>query len=682
MNPIRDFDLIFPREYLRAALIVSLLSVWVLVGLFYYLNRYTKRHYFTIWTAAWLFYALWLTLGITFPNPSPTSFMFVLRHWCVSISAVFLLWGSLVFLEQRAPQRYFGLLIAFLLTWTYVGRQVVHNPMYIQVPVFVLIGLGSMFSGLSFYRLKLDRQFVAAGMLLLGFFLWGIYLMTYPFTLNYTALFNAGFLCSAVLQLFIAVSMIVLVLEEARHINEQVLEQIRCADEEKRDLQIKIVSAEAKCRSLFEVARSREDLQNAYDELRQTQQSVVQQERLRALGQMASGVAHDINNALSPIMAFSEMLLKKEANLSEHSRKNLNHIQTAAEDIAQIVTRMSEFYRRREQDDQLSSISIASLVGQVIDLTSPCWRDIPQGHGTLIQIEQRLDDPLPEFYGNGSDLREALTNIVLNAVDALPKGGVITISGRTICTEGAASSNSGPTHLVLEVADNGIGMDEKTRQRCLEPFFSTKRERGGTGLGLAMVYGMIERHEGHIEISSQPNKGTTVRLVLPLRRRPDSKPPAVASVDAQASEHLRVLCIDDEPLLRELLKEVLEFHHHEVKTAGGGQEGLDEFMNARGDGRSFDAVITDLGMPGVNGRQVAEKIKAESPGTPVIMLTGWANMLEDQRENVDRADAILSKPPRASELVETLTRLTGCQTRTQNIGAQTKGSPGTSNLKN
>src|SRR5215470_10460478 len=122
MNGLRGFDIIFPRKYLLAALLVSLLSVWVLVGLFYYLNRYTKRYYFTIWTAAWLFYACWLTLGISTPNPSAESFVPVLQQWCVSLSAVFLMWGSLSFLEQPASQCLLGLFMAFLLTWSYVGR--------------------------------------------------------------------------------------------------------------------------------------------------------------------------------------------------------------------------------------------------------------------------------------------------------------------------------------------------------------------------------------------------------------------------------------------------------------------------------------------------------------------------------------------------------------------------------
>ncbi|HEV2209831.1 MAG TPA: ATP-binding protein [Verrucomicrobiae bacterium] len=657
MNMVHGFDIVFPREYLRAALIVSLLSVWVLVGLFYYLNRYTKRYYFTIWTAAWLFYALWLTIGIMAPEAGPRSFVIVLRQWCVSLSAVFLLWGSLTFLEMQARQTLFGLFMAFLLTWSFVGRTLVADTFYIQMPIFCLIGLASMFSGVSFYRLRQHRQFVAVGMLFLGFVLWGIYLMTYPFTQKFHTLFNAGFLVSAVLQLFIAVSMIVLVLEEARHINEQVRHEVETVSSEKRELQLRVLSVEERCRSLFEQAHSRKELQSAYEELRQTQQSVVQQERLRALGQMASGIAHDINNALSPIMAFSEMLLLKETQLAATSRKNLEHIRTSAEDIAQIVTRMSEFYRRREHKDELRLVPVSRLLQQVIELTSPCWQAIPQGRGSGIQVQTRFDDPLPELYCNESEVREALTNVVLNAVDALPNGGWIKLSARALNSPGR-KSDAPATHLIIEVVDNGIGMDENTRQRCLEPFFSTKRERGGSGLGLAMVYGAMERHEGQIEVQSELSKGTTIRLIFPVREPPTLHQP-VSPTRSQNPAALRVLCVDDEPLLRELLKEILEFHHHHVQTADGGRAGLDLFSQARARGEPYDVVITDLGMPEINGREVAEKVKQESPQTPVIMLTGWGTMLEERGESVAKVDVVLSKPPRVNELVDALTQVTG-----------------------
>jgi signal transduction histidine kinase/ActR/RegA family two-component response regulator len=658
VNEIKGFDIIFPREYMRAALLVSLLSVWVLVGLFYYLNRYTKRYYFTIWTAAWLFYACWLTIGISIPTPDPESFVTILRQWCVAISAVFLMWGSLAFLEIQAPQTLLGLFMGFLLIWSYAGRAVLRDPFYVQVPLFGLIGLASMFSGWSFYRLRKDRQFVAVGLLFLGFFLWGVYLISYPFSQEYAMLTHAGFLFSAVLQLFIAVSMIVLVLEEARHINEQVLEEIKTINTEKRELQLKVLSAEAQCRSLFHQAQLREQLQSAYDELRQTQLSVMQQERLRALGQMASGIAHDINNALSPVLAFSELILRKETNLSATSRKNLENIHTSAEDIAQTVARMSEFHRRREHHDELRAVSINALVQQVVELTSPCWRDISQSHGIVIQVQTFFAESLPELYCNESELREALTNLVLNSVDALPSGGLITLSTRAMSLPNVSPLGRHPTHLLIEVRDNGIGMDENTRQRCLEPFFSTKRERGGSGLGLAMVYGTVERHEGRIEIKSELHKGTTIELIFPLRQAPQPSSTPVATHTEPASS-LRILCIDDEPLLRELLKELLELHQHQVTTADGGQVGLDAFGEASKRGAPFDVVLTDLGMPGINGHEVTERIKAQSPTTPVIMLTGWGAMLQETGGSVDKVDALLSKPPRATELFDTLAKVTG-----------------------
>jgi signal transduction histidine kinase/ActR/RegA family two-component response regulator len=656
MQFVHEFDSIFPREYLRAALLVSLLSVWVLVGLFYYLNRYTKRYYFTVWTTAWLFYALWLTLGINIANPDSGSVVPVLRLWCICLSAAFLLWGSVSFLEMKAPQDLFGWFIAFLLIWSYAARFVVDDPFNVQWPVFVLIGLASMFAGFSFYRLRKQRRFVAVSLLVFGFCLWGVYLISYPISQKYSSLVTAGFLFSAVLQLFIGVSMIVLVLEEARLINQQILQEVDSVNSEKRELQLKVLSAEDKCRSLFEQARSRTELQAAYDELRQTQESVVQQERLRALGQMASGIAHDVNNALSPVLAFSELLLKKEPNLSASGKKHLANIRVSAEDIAQIVARLGEFYRRHDNSEARHSVSPTKLMEQVKELTSPCWHDIPESHGVAIQVQSRFDQFLPSLYCNEFEIREALTNMILNSVDAMPRGGLITLGACSVSLPDTLGQNGKATHVILEVSDNGIGMDENTRQHCLEPFFSTKRLRGGSGLGLAMVYGTAQRHRGRIEIESEVDKGTTVRLILPLSPPPQSKI-AVVGGASQPDRSLRVLFIDDEPLLREMIQEVLSFHQHQVESAEGGEAGVAMFEKAKAKGQPFDVVITDLGMPGMDGKQVAERIKASSPKTPVILLTGWGMMLEEKGEGMSNVDALMNKPPRANDLLQVLAKV-------------------------
>src|ERR1039458_1349389 len=348
MMKLNHVGLAFPQDspgYLQAALMVSLLSVWVLVGLFFYLNRYTRREYFTIWTAAWLFYALWLTLGLRMEKPVPGDLVFMVKECCVSISAVFLLWGSLRFLSLPVRQTSFGVFMLFLVVWTFVSPQVSTNLLQIQLPIFILLGLSSLFAGFCFFRLRKQKAFVGAGMLSLGFLLWGVSLATYPLTElpQYANLYRDGLFVAAVLQLFIAVSMIVLVLEEVRQHAEQVRAEIAAVRQEKEALQVKVLTAKEECQSLYDQVRLTEGTQKAYEELRRAQQAVVQQERLRALGQMASGVAHDINNALSPIMAYSELLLGTLPDLPEAQRQRLQRINQAASDVAQIVARMREF---------------------------------------------------------------------------------------------------------------------------------------------------------------------------------------------------------------------------------------------------------------------------------------------------------------------------------------------------
>ncbi len=401
-------------------------------------------------------------------------------------------------------------------------------------------------------------------------------------------------------------------------------------------------------------AQLHSELERAYNELRQTQQTVMQQERLKALGQMASGIAHDINNALSPVVGFSELLMRGETTLTENGRKHLRYIRTAGEDIAHIVARLREFYRRREDTESLQKINLNTLGEQVIDMTRPRWRDIPQSRGITVETVGDFTPNVPDMIGIESEVREALTNLVLNAVDALPNGGKITLRTRVFERDICPGSDQYPTQIVVEVSDTGIGMSEETRTRCLEPFFSTKGKRG-TGLGLAMVYGVMERHEGRIEIASEPGRGTTFRLFFPVRNKSHGVNDSQA--DDPAPTPLQILCIDDEPLLRDLLKEMLERDGHAVEVCDGGQSGLDTFRQARQQGRPFDVVITDLGMPYVDGRQVAKTLKQESPGTPIVMLTGWGAFMKDDTTAPVQVDSVLSKPPRSKELRETLCRL-------------------------
>lgn len=401
--------------------------------------------------------------------------------------------------------------------------------------------------------------------------------------------------------------------------------------------------------------RLHKNLEKAYNELRQTQAAVLQQERLKALGQMASGIAHDVNNALSPVVGFSEIILHGGYGLNLEGEKYLKYIRTAGDDIAHIVARLREFYRAREENESLQPLNLNALAEQVVDMTRPRWRDIPQSKGITIEVRTEFEPEVPKLAGIESEIREALTNLVLNAVDAMPEGGRITLRTSVL---GRENEGEYPTQVVMEVSDTGTGMNEETRKRCLEPFFSTKGKRG-TGLGLAMVYGVIERHQGNIEIQSELGKGTTFRLFLPVYTK--SGKDNQEEENNVAIEPLQILCIDDEPLLRELIKQILERDGHEVEVSDSGQSGLDEFRIARERGRPFDVVITDLGMPYLDGRQVAKALKQESPTTPVIMLTGWGAFMKEDGNLPEEVDGIISKPPRARELRKTLSRFHSAQ---------------------
>jgi signal transduction histidine kinase/ActR/RegA family two-component response regulator len=383
-------------------------------------------------------------------------------------------------------------------------------------------------------------------------------------------------------------------------------------------------------------------LQAAYQDLRHTQQSALQQERLRALGQMASGIAHDINNAISPIALYTDSLLERETQLGETARNQLVTIQRAIHDVAATVARMREFYRVREPQVQLAPVHLNALVQQVVELTRPRWSALPQQRGITIEMLQELQPGLPPIQGAGNEIREALTNLVFNAVDAMPQGGLLTMRTRVL-PEG---------RVAVEVQDTGIGMDEDSRRRCLEPFFTTKGERG-TGLGLAMVYGMAQRHGAQIDIRSVPGLGTCVQLSFnathSVEATPEPQPVA-------APRGLRILLVDDDPVLLRSLRDILEQDGHEVAAAGGGQQGIHMARAAIDQGRPFAVTITDLGMPHVDGRQVARTVKALAPRTPVIMLTGWGQRLISEGDVPPEVDMVLSKPPRVRELREALAR--------------------------
>ena len=382
------------------------------------------------------------------------------------------------------------------------------------------------------------------------------------------------------------------------------------------------------------------DMKEAYDALQHSRKIALQQERLRAMGQMASGIAHDINNALGPISIYSELLLEQEDGLSTRGQRFLETIKTAAGDIVHTVDRMRQFYRKPEDNMALQPVELKQICEQVIDLSRPRWKDIPEQKGIVIDIQTAFQPDLPPIAGIDSELREALTNLVFNAVDAMPHGGVLRIATafRDEC-------------VFLEVRDNGVGMDEATLACCLEPFFTTKHERG-TGLGLSMVHCVMERRHGKLQIESTPEKGTTMILVFPIFR--DQQTASRSASPVQPVSSLSILCIDDEARIRMAMKDLLEGDGHRVTLAEGGMQGINLFREALEKGEAFDLVFTDLGMPHMDGRQVAAAIKRFKPDTPVILLTGWGKTMNADNVIPENIDQLLAKPPNINEIRQVL----------------------------
>jgi signal transduction histidine kinase len=373
--------------------------------------------------------------------------------------------------------------------------------------------------------------------------------------------------------------------------------------------------------------QSNRQLASALGQLKAAQDEIVERERMLALGRMANGIAHDFNNTLAPIVGFSELLLMKPEIVADKvkARSYLEMIHTASKDSARVVSRLREFYRFREKDEIFTPVVLNDVILQVVSMTQPRWKDQALAAGVNIEIRSELGN-IPSVPGNEAEIREAITHLVFNAIDAIPKRGVITISSEV---QGRWA--------VITVTDTGVGMTEEVRQKCMEPFFTTKQDQG-TGLGLGTVYGTVRRHDGHVDIQSEPNRGTSVALSFPLDRQ--ERAPEAPKVPSSSMGGLRILVVEDEPLVREVIGVYLAEDKHEVITANDGRQGLEKFKT---EGK-FDVVLTDRAMPEMNGDQLAVEIKKLAPGQCVILLTGFGDLMVGAGEQPPGVDIIVGKP--------------------------------------
>lgn len=362
-------------------------------------------------------------------------------------------------------------------------------------------------------------------------------------------------------------------------------------------------------------------------------QAYAQTEKLRALGQMASGVAHDLNQYLGLVAGHAEIALHalgQPRARTDKLRESLDTVLRAAFDGAESVTRLQAFARPR-QDAAPQRIELGALLQDVATLTGPRWRDTSQQQGRPISLDVEVSGDLV-IDGSAAELREAFTNLVFNAVDALPEGGTIRLS----------ASRSGDD-VVAEVSDSGVGMSSEIQARVFEPFFSTKGERG-TGLGLAMVFGIMERHGGKVTLESHPGRGSTFRFAFPASASVALSREEPPEIDAVAP--LRILAVDDAPNLSKMLSLMLAPDGHTVVVAASGEEALQRLAE-----QPFDLLISDVGMgAGMNGWDLAEQVRATYPNIRFCLATGWGAMIDSTEARDKGVHGVVGKPYRLADI--------------------------------
>ncbi|HZE69349.1 MAG TPA: PAS domain S-box protein [Pyrinomonadaceae bacterium] len=381
-------------------------------------------------------------------------------------------------------------------------------------------------------------------------------------------------------------------------------------------------------------------------EQKEERERAARADKLRALGQLASGVAHDFNNSLAAILGRAQLLRRQTRD--DALVRNLDIIQTAAEDAAATVRRIQTF-ARKSQVKEFEMLDVRSLLNDAIEITRTRWENEARLRGLDYKVMLNADSGL-FTYGSASELREVFVNLIVNAVDAMPRGGRLSLS--CVRVNG---------RLQLRFADSGAGMPDDVQQKIFEPFFSTKGAHG-TGLGLSVSYSIIERHEGAISVSSEPGRGTVFTIDLPAVEAGTSS--ADEPVNAEATASISILVIDDEPPVRETLADMLEALHHRVVLAEGGQAALKKIAL-----ENFDLVFSDLAMPEMDGWETARAIRKRQPDAKIVLVTGYGPGTLPPDGEDDLVDAIIGKPFDFAQVTQTIKQVIGNRTVLENVGA-------------
>jgi PAS domain S-box-containing protein len=726
-------EIALPDGWTQAALIMSFFSTWVVIGVFGYLNRFTNKPYFSLWTTAWLFYSLWL-LAVFLLNETPDMpWLVLLRRACLGLTALFMFWGSFELTGSlRRTRRELGWGIMLVLVWSYVAAYHVRDQFWITGPMYVLLASASLYTGWLYRRLH--SRYKGAGMLATGFIVFGVYLLSRPLIDDASPiLMTLSSVLASILAVYIALSMIVQVLEEGNAQNGTLLEEFKRGMAARRVLENEVSISEQKYRALFDsasdaifivdletlellehnfaaqvfvgdkvsdsVGRSFVDFCPAlrgftpgslleakrhFDEVigsareiemqradgdrvpcegtcsiiqynrrsalqinvreiterKRFEQQLRRAEKLSALGQLTAGVAHEINNPLAVIMGYSQMLVK-QPDLTPQLKLELKKILRESERAAKIVRNLLAFARPR--DPQMLSVDLNRLVANILETYEAEFEAVG------VQIHAHLTPDLPKTVADPHQIEQVIANIVVNALQAMADwNGPRELTIATVRRDQT---------IVVTIGDTGPGMPAETVTKIFDPFFTTKDPGKGTGLGLSISHSIIHEHRGRLWVQSEPGHGAEFHIELPLITRTDDDQFTETPVAAAPATTLpagmthRLLFVDDEPGILEVMRAIFSGGHYVVDTAPNGNAALDLIAQ-----NHYDLIVSDLCMPGVDGEALYRRIKGQNPGlaSRMIFLTGDTVSTKSRSFLEWTGNRWFSKPFNIAEIEETV----------------------------
>jgi PAS domain S-box-containing protein len=695
---LKEFGVWFDPGWARSALVLALFSTGVVVGVFAYLNRYTKKSYFSLWTIGWIFYALWLGVCIGQDESPGDPILILIRRACIGVSALCMAWGSFELTNKgrRRSELLYGL--ALIAVWSYVAAYRVREQVWITVPVFALLAVASAYTGALHLQFRAHNR--GAVLLGWGFVIWGIHLAFFcvqPLLSEYALV--VGYFVSAALALFIAFGMIVYVLEETRTRNDDLLNEVNQGVATRRLLEQEVTVSEQKYRALFEAAgdaiflvdletldvllanekaefflglstadgpqasflslcpslpyRHGNLLENKkmieelikpagefqivrhtgsvvlcegsvnmvqynqrpvlqinlreITERKQLEQQLRQSEKLSAFGQLIAGVAHELNNPLAVIMGYAQILVKQDAGPAR-PHNELHKILHEAERAAKIVRNLLTFARPREP--RMEPVDINRLLTTIIETHEG------ELESSSVQCHLCLAANVPRTMADPHQVEQVVTNLLNNAIQAMSEHN----GPRTLTLASDVVSNRA---IRITVADSGPGIRTEIISKIFDPFFTTKTPGKGTGLGLSICHSIVEEHGGRIWVESELGKGAKFFVELPIiatAGQPGAEEARLVMVPPSPdAARFRILIVDDEPGIVEVLKAIMEGRGYRVETSSNGNEALERLQN-----ETYDVIFSDLCMPGLDGEALHKCVKQLSPklAERMIFITG------------------------------------------------------------